>query len=148
MSMQYFEDFAAGQKFTSPTLRVTPEAIVAFAAEFDPQPFHLDDGAARGTLFGGLSASGWHTAAMTMRLCVGSEFRPAGGIVGVGGELNWLKPVRPGDELRVEIEIGETRTSRSRPQHGIVKINIATRNQHGDIVQTFAPTLFVDRRPV
>lgn len=147
MTVQYFEDLAVGQRFASPSLPVTREAITGFAAEFDPQPFHLDDAAARETLFGGLSASGWHTAAMTMRLCLASEFRPAGGILGIGGELNWLKPVRPGDQLRVEIEIVETRTSRSRPRHGIVKVRIATRNQDGEIVQTFAPTLFVDRRP-
>jgi acyl dehydratase len=83
-----------------------------------------------------------------MRLCVASDFRPAGGIVGIGGELNWLKPVRPGDELRVEIEIIETRPSRSRPGQGIVKIRITTLSQRGDTVQSFTPTLFVDRRPV
>ena len=147
MSRRYFEDLAVGQKFTSPSLTVAAEAITGFAAEFDPQPFHLDDRAARGTIFDGLAASGWHTAAMTMRLCVASEFRPAGGIVGVGGELNWLKPVRPGDVLHAEIEVVELRSSRSRPSQGIAKIRIATVNQHGETVQTFAPTLFVDRRP-
>ena len=144
--MLYFEDIEAGQKFRSPSLRVEADAIVAFAAEFDPQPFHLDDAAARGTIFEGLAASGWHTAALTMRLCVASDFRPASGILGVGGELTWLKPVRPGDELRVEIEIVETRTSRSRPGQGLVKLKITTLNQHDEPVQTFAPTLFVDRR--
>jgi len=144
---RYFEEFAAGQTFLSPPLTVDAAAIIAFAAEFDPQPFHLDDAAARLSIFDGLAASGWHTAAMTMRLCVASDFRPAGGIIGVGGELNWLKPVRPGDTLRAEIEIAETRSSKSRPRQGIVKIRITTRNQHGDAVQTFAPTLFVDRRP-
>jgi acyl dehydratase len=146
VKQRYFEDFAAGQKFTSPTLRVDASAITAFAAEFDPQPFHLDDAAARQTIFAGLAASGWHTAAMTMRLCVASDFRPAGGILGVGGELTWLKPVRPGDELHVEIEVVETRASRSRPEQGIVKIKLTTLNQDGDPVQTFTPTLFVDRR--
>jgi len=147
MSVRYFEDLEAGQKFASPTLTVDAEAIVAFAREFDPQPFHLDDQAARATIFEGLAASGWHTAAMTMRLCVASDFRPAGGILGIGGELNWLKPVRPGDTLRVECEVLETRMSRSRPGQGIVKIRVNTFNQHGDTVQTFEPTLFVDRRP-
>lgn len=146
--MRYFEEFAVGQKFTSPTVRVDAAAIIAFAAEFDPQPFHLDAEAARHTMFEGLAASGWHTAALSMRLCVASDFRPAGGIVGIGGELNWLKPVRPGDELRVEIEIIETRPSRSRPGQGIVKIRITTLSQRGDTVQSFTPTLFVDRRPV
>ncbi len=147
MSVRYFEDLAVGQKFVTSTLVIEAEAIVAFAAEFDPQPFHLDAGAARGTIFDGLAASGWHTAALTMRLCVASDFRPAGGIVGVGGELAWLKPVRPGDALHAEIEVVELRPSRSRPGQGVAKIRIATINQRGQTVQTFGPTLFVDRRP-
>jgi acyl dehydratase len=147
MSVRYFEELSAGQKFGSPSLTVEADQIVAFAREFDPQPFHLDDTAARRSIFEGLAASGWHTAAMTMRLCVAGDFHPAGGILGIGGELNWLKPVRPGDTLRVECEVLETRASRSRPAQGIVKIRVATFNQHGDIVQTFEPTLFVDRRP-
>jgi acyl dehydratase len=84
---------------------------------------------------------------MTMRLCLSSDFRPAGGIIGGGGDLEWSKPVRPGDTLRVEIEVMETRTSRSRPAHGLVKVRIQTLNQHGETVQTFSPTLLVDRRP-
>jgi len=147
MSERYFEDLAVGQKFASPTLPVAAEAIKAFAAEYDPQPFHLDDAAARRTIFEGLAASGWHTAALTMRLCIASDFRPAGGILGIGGELTWPKPVRPGDELRVECEILEMRASRSRPTQGVVKIRVTTLNQDGDTVQTFTPTLFVDRRP-
>ena len=146
--MLFFEDIAAGQKFGSPSLRVDAAAITAFAAEFDPQPFHLDDAAARRTIFEGLAASGWHTAALTMKLCVASDFRPAGGILGVGGELTWLKPVRPGDELHVEIEILETRVSRSRPGQGLVKLLITTLNQAGEPVQTFTPTLFVERAGV
>jgi acyl dehydratase len=145
---RYFEDLAVGQKFASPTRSVDAEAITAFAAQFDPQPFHLNDEAARHTFFEGLAASGWHTAALTMRLCVESDFRPAGGILGIGGELNWLKPVRPGDALRVEIEVIETRASRSRPGQGIVKVRLTTLNQDDEPVQTFTPTLFVDRRPV
>ena len=148
MIVRYFEDLAVGQKFASPTLSVDAAAITAFAAAFDPQPFHLDDDAARHTIFEGLAASGWHTAALTMRLCVTSDFRPAGGILGVGGELTWLKPVRPGDELRVECEVLETRPSRSRPGQGLVKVRVTTLNQHGEPVQTFTPMLFVDRRPV
>jgi acyl dehydratase len=146
VNKRYFEDLAVGQKFASSTLGVDADAITAFAAQFDPQPFHLDDEAARHTIFEGLAASGWHTAALTMRLCVASDFRPAGGIVGIGGELNWLKPVRPGDALRVEIEIIETRLSRSRPAQGIVKIRLTTLNQDDEPVQIFTPTLFVDRR--
>jgi acyl dehydratase len=146
LSVRYFEDLAVGQKFASTTLCVDADAITAFAAQFDPQPFHLDDAAARHTIFAGLAASGWHTAALTMRLCVASDFRPAGGIVGIGGELNWLKPVRPGDALRVEIEVIETLASRSRPGQGIVKIRLTTLNQHDEPVQIFTPTLFIDRR--
>jgi acyl dehydratase len=145
--LRYFEDLRVGQKFTSPSLRVDTEAIKSFAAEFDPQPFHLDDDKARHSVFAGLAASGWHTAAVSMRLCLSSDFRPAGGILGTGGELIWSKPVRPGDALRVEIEVIETRPSRSRPEQGVVKVQITTLNQHGETVQTFSPTLLVDRRP-
>ena len=145
--MLYFEDIAAGQTYRSPSLRIDAAAITEFAAEFDPQPFHLDEAAARESLFEGLAASGWHTAALTMKLCLMSDFRPVSGILGVGGELLWLKAVRPGDELRVEIEVVETRSSRSRPGQGLVKLRITTLNQEGDTVQTFTPTLFVDRRP-
>jgi acyl dehydratase len=144
--MLYFEDIAAGQTYRSPELRMDAASITEFAARFDPQPFHLDDAAARDSLFEGLAASGWHTAALTMKLCLSSDFQPAGGIIGVGGELLWTRAVRPGDALRVEIEVLETRTSRSRPRQGVVKIRITTLNQQGDPVQTFTPTLFVDRR--
>jgi acyl dehydratase len=144
--MLYFEDFAVGQVFPTASLTVDADQITGFAAAYDPQPFHLDDAAARGTIFGGLAASGWHTAALTMRLIVGSEFRPAGGIVGGGGELTWLKPVRPGDELHATSEILETRTSRSRPDVGVVKARVTTYNQRGEAVQTFTPTLLVPLR--
>jgi acyl dehydratase len=147
VNVQYFEDFAVGQKFASEPRPVSTAEIKAFAAQFDPQPFHLDEDAARKSLFDGLAASGWHTAAMSMRLCLESSFRPAGGIIGSGGELTWSKPVRPGDTLRVMIEVVETRPSRSRPGQGLVKVHIVTQNQHGDAVQTFSPTLLVDRRP-
>jgi acyl dehydratase len=144
---RYFEDLQIGQKFASPSLRVDTEAIKGFAEQFDPQPFHLDEDQARHSVFAGLAASGWHTAALTMRLCLASDFRPAGGILGTGGELLWSKPVRPGDELRVKVEVIETRPSRSRPEQGVVTIRVTTLNQHGETVQTFTPTLLVDRRP-
>jgi acyl dehydratase len=144
--MQYFEDLAVGQIFGSGRLTVSGDEIKEFATRFDPQPFHLDEAAAKSSLFGGLAASGWHTAALTMRLIVGGEFRPAGGIIGGGGELTWLKPVRPGDELHAESEILETRASRSRPGEGLVKVRVTTLNQHGEAVQTFTPTLLVTRR--
>src|ERR1700722_382904 len=142
----FLDDLHVGQRCTSTSHAVDADQIKRFAAEFDPQPFHLDEAAARNSLFAGLAASGWHTAAMSMRLCLSSDFRPAGGIIGSGGELIWSKPVRPGDTLRIEIEVVETRASRSRPGQGLVKVRIATLNQHGETVQTFSPTLLVDRR--
>ena len=146
--MRYLEDFAVGQKFGSATLRVEEERVKRFAAEFDPQPFHLDDAAARATLFGGLAASGWHTAAMTMRLLVDSDLKPAGGIVGAGfDEFRWPRPVRPGDELRVESEVLEVRASKSRPGQGLVKMRMTTLNQNGDAVQILVANIVVPRRP-
>ncbi|ODV44421.1 dehydratase [Cupriavidus sp. UYMMa02A] len=139
---------APGQKYGSGQLLVDADRIRAFAAEFDPQPFHLDAEAARGTLFRGLAASGWHTAALTMRLLVDGEFRPAGGIIGAGfDELRWPKPVRPGDALHLESEILEVRTSKSRPEQGIVKVKTTTFNQDGEPVQVSIGNLVVQRRP-
>ena len=112
----YLDDLHVGQRFTSAAHTIDETQIKAFAAQFDPQPFHTDEKAAKSTFFNGLAASGWHTAALSMRLCLASDFRPAGGILGTGGELIWSKPVRPGDALRVEIEVIETRPSRSRPE--------------------------------
>jgi acyl dehydratase len=144
----YLEDFAVGQTFGSGRLRVDEARIKSFAAEFDPQPFHLDPEAARSTLFGGLAASGWHTAALTMRLLVDSELKPAGGVIGASiEELRWPQPVRPGDELRVESEVVEVRTSKSRPQQGMVKVRTTTFNQDGVAVQVFVGNLVVPRRP-
>src|SRR5215210_6764036 len=117
--MLYFEDIAAGQTYRSPSLRIDAAAIAAFAAEFDPQPFHLDEAAARRSIFKDLAASGWYTAALTMKLLVGSELRIAGGLIGGGfDELRWPRPVYAGDELRVESEVMEVRASRSRPDQG------------------------------
>src|SRR6516165_1550507 len=136
MTVQYLEDFEPGQKFNSGRLRVDRERIKSFGAEFDPQPFHVDESAARDSLFKGLAASGWHTAAMTMRLLVEGELRPAGGIVGAGfDEFRWPHPVRPGDELRLESEILEVRPSKSRPQQGLIKVRTTTFNQDGKAVQ-------------
>ncbi len=147
MSGLYFEDFSVGQTFTSGTVTVTEDAIKAYAREYDPQPFHLDDAAAKNTLFGGLAASGWHTSALTMRLCVDSPLKPVNGIIGAGmEELRWPKPTRPGDVLHVEAEVMETRTSKSRPEIGLVKMRITTYNQSEEAVQIFVPTLLVTRR--
>src|SRR4051812_25588299 len=138
--MRYLEDFAVGQKFGSATLRVEEERVKRFAAEFDPQPFHLDEAAARATLFGGLAASGWHTAAMTMRLLVESELKPAGGIVGAGfDEFRWPRPVRPGDELRLERGGLDRRSSASRPNQGLIKLRTPTLNPNDEPVPNLGP---------
>ncbi len=143
----YFEDFHVGQKFVSRTLTITAEEIKAYAANFDPQPFHLDEDAAKSTFFGGLAASGWHTAALTMRLVV--ELLPvAGGLVGAGGELLWPRPTRPGDTLQVEVEILELTPSRSRPDRGSAIMRNTTRNQNGEVLQTFTVKVPLPRRAV
>jgi acyl dehydratase len=145
---RFFEDFEVGQRFRSDgTVTVTVEAIKAFGKEFDPQPFHLDEEAARDSFFDGLAASGWHTAAIVMRLIVESDLRPAGGTIGGGVEsLRWPRPVRPGDVLRVEGEVLEVRPSRSRPDIGIVKTRATAFNQAGQPVQISEPVLIVRRR--
>jgi acyl dehydratase len=147
LSERYLEDFAVGQTFSSGRLRIDGERALAFAAEFDPQPFHLDEAAARRSIFGGLTVSGWHTAAVTMRLLVESELKPAGGIVGAGlDELRWPQPVRPGDELRVECEVIEVRPSKSRPEQGLIKLRTTTLNQHDKPVMVNVVNLVVLRR--
>ena len=147
MTDRYLEDFAVGQTFGSGRLRIDRERIETFAAEFDPQPFHLDEETAHSTIFGGLAASGWHTAAVTMRLLVESELKPAGGIIGAGfDELRWPRPVRPGDELRVESEVLEVRPSKSRPEQGLIKVRTTTLNQNGEAVQVAIGYLLVPRR--
>jgi acyl dehydratase len=145
----YLEDFAPGQRYRgTQRIRIEEDRIKSFAAEFDPQPFHQDAAAANASLFRGLAASGWHTAAATMRLLVDGEFKPAGGIIGAGfDELRWPRPVRPGDELRVESEVLEVRPSSSRPEQGLIKVRTTTLNQHGEIVQVSVGNLVVPRRP-
>jgi acyl dehydratase len=144
---RYLEDFAVGQVYRSGGIRVNADEIKRFAADFDPQPFHLDDECARATMFGGLAASGWHTAALTMKLLVTSDFRPVGGIVGVGFEGRWPKPVRPGDELRVEADVLEVRPSKSNLSRGVIAVRVTTRNQDGEAVQLSTFKLIVPRRP-
>ena len=148
ITRQYFEDYLVGQVFNSGRLRVDREAIVAFAREFDPQPYHLDEEAARNSIFGELVASGWHTAALTMRLLVESEFRPAGGILGVGlDELSWPRPVRPGDELHVTTELLDVQPSKSRSDRGMIRVRNTTFNHNDEAVQIFIPKIIVARRP-
>lgn len=147
MSALFLEDLQVGQRFTSAAQTIDADAIRAFAAAWDPQPFHLDDAAAAASLFGGLAASGWHTAALTMRLLVTSGLPLAGGIIGSGGELAWERPVRPGDILHVTCEVLEIAPSRSRPDRGTVRVRCLTVNQNGETVQSFTPKLVVTRRP-
>ncbi|HLH94227.1 MAG TPA: MaoC family dehydratase [Xanthobacteraceae bacterium] len=146
-SRLYLEDFHVGQSFTSGSRRMEGEEIKAFARQFDPQPFHLDEEAARRSIFGGLVASGWHTAAVTMRLQVETGLPIAGGMIGLGGEMSWPQPTRPGDVLRVETEVKEITPSRSRPDRGTVRIRSETKNQRGEIVQVLDARLLVPRRP-
>ncbi|KAA2316059.1 MaoC family dehydratase [Pseudooceanicola sediminis] len=148
MTDLYLEDMAAGQTYASSgRVKVTQDAIVAFAETFDPQPFHTDAVAAKETFFQGLAASGWHTAALTMQLTVASDFRPAGGIIGAGfDELRWPRPVRPGDELHLEMEILEVRELRTRPGLGMIKVRTVTLNQNDDPVQISVGNLTVLRR--
>jgi acyl dehydratase len=144
----YFEDFATGQVFASGRLQIDREQIKAFAAQFDPQPYHLDEEAAAKSVFCGLAASGWHTAAITMRLLVEGEFRPAGGILGVGfDELSWPRPVRPDDELHATSEVLEVRPSKSRPDRGLIRVRTTTFNQNEEAVQIYTGNLLVPRRP-
>ena len=142
----YLDDLRVGQRFISGTYLVDEEQIKAFAKQFDPQPFHLDAGAAKASLFEGLVASGWHTAAISMRLFVESGLAIAGGILGAGGEIAWLKPTRPGAVLRVESEILQLRPSRSHPDRGVATIRNETHNQFGEIVQVFIAKLIVPRK--
>src|SRR5438477_13065236 len=142
----FLDDLAVGQRFSSGSHTIDEAQIKAFAAQFDPQPFHLDGQAAKATLFGALAASGWHTAAITMKLLVESGLPLAGGIIGSGGEISWPKPTRPGDTLTVLSEIEEVIPSRSRPDRGMVRVRNETRNQHGEIVQLLMAKLIVPRR--
>lgn len=143
----YLEDLYVGQRFTSGNHRMDEERIKSFAAEFDPQLFHLDDAAARGTIFNGLSASGWHTAAVAMRLLVTGGLPLGNGIIGLGGELAWPKPTRPGDTLHVESEVLEIVPSRSKPNQAIVKVKSTTLNQNGEAVHLFTAKVLVFKRP-
>src|SRR5271166_2805896 len=142
----YLDDLQVGQRFKSASHALNEEQIKAYARKFDPQPFHLDEEAAKHTLFAGLAASGWHTVAITMRLMVEGGLPLAGGIIGSGGEISWPKPTRPGDVLSVISEIVEVTPSRSRPDRGTVKVRSETHNQRGEIVQTLLARLIVPRR--
>ena len=142
----YLDDIVVGYRFFSGTHQLDAAQIKAFAAAYDPQPFHLDDAAAKETLFRGLAASGWHTAAITTRLLLQDGGPIAGGLIGAGGEISWLKPVRPGDVLRVVVEVLNVVPSRSKPHQGMVTLRCETLNQNDEIVQVFTNKLVVPRR--
>ncbi|WKZ13560.1 MAG: MaoC family dehydratase [Gammaproteobacteria bacterium] len=147
--MRYLEDLTVGERILTGPVVVTEAGILAFARQFDPQPMHVDRKAATVGPLGGLSASGWHTAAMVMRLIVDAD--PLDGVpwlgLGVDG-LRWLSPVRPGDTITVEIEIVAITPSRAKQSHGIVRTGITARNQHGEAVMTLSPNLWIPRRPL
>lgn len=142
----FLEDLHVGQRFVSPAHTLDGDEIRAFARQYDPQPFHLDEETAKDTFFAGLAASGWHVAAITMRLLVDGGAPIAGGVIGAGGEITWPRPTRPGDVLHVESEVMEITPSRSRPNRGMVTLRTETRNQRGETAQLFTAKLVVHRR--
>jgi acyl dehydratase len=147
MEQLYLEDLAVGQRFTSETYVMEAERIKEFAAEFDPQPFHIDESAAKASVFKGLAASGWHTAAVAMRLLVTGGLPFANGLVGLGGEVAWPRPTRPGDILHIESEIVEITPSRSKPHQGTVTVRGTMFNQHAEAVYVLTAKLLVLKRP-
>jgi acyl dehydratase len=147
MAKLYLEDFAVGQRFVSATHQLDADQIKAFAARFDPQPFHTDEIAAQTSFFKGLAASGWHTAAITMSLLVKSGMPIAGGLIGAGGEISWPRPTRPDDVLQVESTVLDVTPSRSRPERGMITVKSETKNQNGEIVQVLTSKMLVWKRP-
>jgi acyl dehydratase len=147
MAGLYLEDFSVGQRFTSGVHALDSAQIKAFAARFDPQPFHLSETDADKSFFQGLAASGWHTASITMSLLVKSGMPIAGGLIGAGGEITWPRPVRPGDILQAESEVLAVTPSRSKPDRGMITVKTETRNQKGEVVQILTSKMLVWRRP-
>lgn len=147
MAARYFEDFKVGDRFNGGSMEVSQDAIIAYARQFDPQPFHLDPKEAANTMFGELVASGWHTASMTMRMFATSEINIVNGVIGGGVEqLSWPRPVRPGDRLTVRSEVIEVRPSKSKPDRGMMRVRVDTLNQDDAVVQSFVANLVVLRR--
>lgn len=142
----YLEDLSVGDVFVSKTHALDAEQIVGFASQFDPQPFHLDPDAARDTLFQGLAASGWHTAALTMKLLVES-FPVARGVIGAGAELAWPQPTRPGDVVKVTSTVLSITPSRSKPDRAIVVVESITSNQRDEALQKLTSKVVVFRKP-
>jgi acyl dehydratase len=147
MNRLYLDDMSVGMKFSSGTYLMDEAGIKAFAGQFDPQPFHLDEAAAQASVFKGPSASGWHTAAVSMRLLILGGLPFASGAVGLGGDLEWPRPTRPGDVLHVESEIVEIIPSRSKPNQGIVRVRNTTLNQNHEPVQVFTAKILAFKRP-
>ena len=148
MTLRYFEDVAVGERFTTDRFEITEEAIIAFAREFDVQAFHLEHAAARASVFRGLSASGWHTAAIAMRLFTTGPLQFVGGAVGLAvDELRWPIAVRPDDRLQLTTEILEARASNSKPRFGILRISNVLTNQHGEVVLSYSASALLQRRP-
>ena len=146
--MRYFEDFQVGEVQETGSYQVSREEILAFARQFDPQPFHLDDDAARASIFGGLIASGWHTASICHRLIVQDLLGKAASLGSPGvDELRWLRPVRPGDTLTARVEVLSLAPSRSKPDRGTIKFRFEVRNQHGEQVMTEVANALFGRRP-
>lgn len=143
----YFEDLPIGFRTSTGSIRIDADDIKQFAGRFDPQPFHLDEAAAEKSFFGGLVASGWHTAALTMRLLVTSGLPIAGGVIGAGGEVQWPRATRPGDTLRVVSEVIAAKVSASNPERGMVTVRSETINQRDEVVQVMTARLVVPRRP-
>ena len=145
--IRWFDDLTLGMRFRSGTQRITREDIKQFASQFDPQPFHLDEAAAEHTPLRGLAASGWHTAAIAMRLLVSGGLPLANGIIGLGGDITWPRPTRPGDILRVESEIVDITPSRSKPNQAVIAVRSTTLNQNDEPVYVLDAKLLVFKRP-
>lgn len=143
----WLDDMAVGQRYETDSYEVTEQEIIAFARQYDPQPFHVDPEAAKDTFFGGLAASGWHTAGITMRLFVTSGPQLSAGSVGAGVELRWPTPTRPGDVLRVVVDVDSVRPSRTKPDRGIVTLSYRTLNQHDEVRQETTATVVMFARP-
>ena len=141
--LYYLDNLSVGQRFVSNTYEIAEAEIKAFALQYDPQPFHLHDDAAKNSIFAGLAASGWHTGAIMMRLLVQGGLPIAGGIIGAGGELSWTQPTRPGDLLRVESEVLAITPSKSRPERGMATVRSETKNQRDQVVQVFTMKIVV-----
>lgn len=144
---RYLEDYQSGQQFSAGPVTVTTEMIKTFARDYDPQGFHTDEAAADNSFFKGLAASGWHTAALTMRMLVESDLSPEGGVIGGGvDELKWPVATRPGDTLRLQIKVEDVRRSTSKPERGFIRVRVLTLNQNDVVAQSMVANLVVPTR--